>query len=160
MLLFQALNGNDHRDVEQVTQSLPESATIEPSPAAGTTSSTLHGARAVWATVRAAFGSVLGLTPHVLHHVGIIAGTALLAGTWGNLLLYAVGLLLSIPLLKRLRRRFGSPVAPILGVAIFTAMFLFSALVLGPAINPSQPGPAAPTPVSPSDPDGHAAHHR
>jgi hypothetical protein len=116
--------------------------------------------RAVWASVRAAVGSILGLAPHVLHHVGIVAGTALLAGAWGNLLLYAVGLLLSLPLLRRLRRRFGSPVAPLLGVVIFTAMFLFSAFILGPAINPPQSNPAAPTGTSSSGPGNHADHHR
>ena len=96
-----------------------------------------------------------------MHHIGILAGGALLTGVFGNSLLYAVGLLLSVPLLNRLRKRFGSLKAPAIGVAVFTAMFLLSALVVGPAISrssaPSTPqtsaGPAA---ISAAD---HASHH-
>ncbi|HEY3546778.1 MAG TPA: hypothetical protein VGK17_11930 [Propionicimonas sp.] len=94
----------------------------------------------------------------MLHHVGIVAGTALLAGVWGNLALYAVGLLLSIPMLKRLRARFRSILAPITGAAIFTIMFLFSAFVLGPAINPPQVAPVTPIQQSEAS-SGHAGHH-
>lgn len=116
-------------------------------------------ARGVWATARAAFGALLGLAPHVLHHVGILAGTALLAGVWGNSLLYAVGLLLSIPLLNRLRKRFGTWKAPTVGVAVFTAMFLVSAFVIGPAISRSGVPGASQASVGPSVAADHASHH-
>lgn len=115
-------------------------------------------ARSAWAGVRAAVGGLLGLLPHILHHVGIVAGTALLAGVWGNLALYLVGLLLSIPLLRRLRRRFGSPLAPVAGAAVFTVLFLFSALVLGPAISRTPVDEPAPV-TSPTATDEHAGHH-
>ena len=116
--------------------------------------------RAAWAGVRAALGALLGLAPHVLHHVGIVAGTALLAGVWGNLALYVVGLLLSIPMLRRLHRRFGSIAAPITGATIFTVMFLISAFVLGPAINPAQEAPITPAQTQSSDAGSdHVGHH-
>jgi hypothetical protein len=114
-----------------------------------------------WAAIRAALGSLLGLVPHVMHHIGIVVGTALLAGFWGNTILYLLGILLSIPMFRRLHRRYGSITAPIAGAAIFTALFLFSALVVGPAINASAIAPGTPTISAPADPgDGHAAHHR
>lgn len=151
----------DHGVVDQVTElqlSAPHSD--EASPAPVITVSVRERLRAGWAATRAALGSLLGLAPHVLHHVGIVAGTALLAGVWGNLALYVVGLLLSIPMLRRLHRRFGSIAAPITGGAIFTVMFLLSALVLGPAINPAQEGPVTPTTSqSPEAGSGHEGHH-
>lgn len=115
--------------------------------------------RSAWAGARAALGSLLGLLPHVMHHVGIVAGTALLAGTWGNLALYLLGLLLSIPMFRRLRRRFGSPVAPVVGAAVFTSLFLFSALVLGPAITKTSADPLSPAPTASSVADEHVDHH-
>jgi len=113
-----------------------------------------------WAAARAAVGGLLGLAPHVMHHIGIVAGTALLAGFWGNAVLYVLGLLLSIPMFKRLHRRYGSIAAPVIGAAVFTVLFLFSALVLGPAINPTGSAPAAPVASAPGDPGSeHASHH-
>jgi hypothetical protein len=116
--------------------------------------------RTTWASVRAAIGALLGLVPHVMHHIGILAGAALLTGVFGNSLLYAVGLLLSIPLLNRLRKRFGTWKAPAIGLAVFTAMFLLSALVVGPAINRSSTPPAPQTSLPPAIATAdHAAHH-
>lgn len=100
-------------------------------------------------------GAVLGLAPHVLHHVGLLAGTALVAGSGGTALFAVVGLAASVPLLLRLRRRFGSWLAPALGLAVFTAMFALSAFVIGPAISGGQGGPA---PVGPSI--DHSSHHQ
>jgi len=51
-----------------------------------------------------------------------------------------VGLLASIPMLVRLYRRFGSWVAPALGLLVFAAMFSLSAFVIGPAISGTGPG--------------------
>lgn len=152
----------DHGVVDQVTEPpvTPPPISDETPPTLVVGSSVRERLRVGWAATRAAIGSVLGLAPHVLHHVGIVAGTALLAGVWGNLALYVAGLLLSIPMLKRLHRRFGSIAAPITGVAVFTVMFLFSAFVLGPAINPSQAAPITPAPAQSSEAgSGHAGHH-
>jgi hypothetical protein len=101
-----------------------------------------------------AVGAVLGLAPHVLHHIGLLAGTALVAGSGGTALFAVVGLVASIPLLLRLRKRFGTWKAPALGLAAFAAMFAFSAFVIGPAINGefSSPSPIAPT-------VDHGSHH-
>ncbi len=114
--------------------------------------------RTIWASVRAATGALLGLVPHVMHHIGILSGAALLTGVLGNSLLYAIGLVLSIPLLNRLRKRFGTWKAPAIGVAVFTAMFLLSALVIGPAISRSSTPPAPQTSAGPTSSD-HASHH-
>ena len=114
--------------------------------------------RTIWASVRAATGALLGLVPHVMHHIGILAGAALLTGVWGNALLYAVGLILSIPLLIRIRKRFGTWKAPAMGIAVFTAMFLLSALVVGPAISRSSTQPTPQRSAGPSSSD-HASHH-
>lgn len=117
--------------------------------------STAERGREVWAGVRAAFGAVLGLVPHLLHHVGLLAGTAVLTGALGSWVLYVVGLLLSVPMLRRLRRRFGSAWAPALGVVVFTGLFTLSAFVIGPAIGDGgSPPPAVPTPT-----EEHDLHH-
>lgn len=88
---------------------------------------------ALWSAVVGAFGVVLGLLPHVLHHVAFLAGTALVAGSGGTALFGAIGLVVSIPLLLRLRRRFGTWLAPAIGLLVFVLMFLVSAFVVGPA---------------------------
>ncbi len=90
-----------------------------------------------WNAATGAVGVVVGLAPHVLHHIGVLAGTALVAGSGGTALFGALGLLLSIPMLLRLRRRFGSWTAPAIGLAVFTAMFALSTWVIGPAISGS-----------------------
>ena len=51
---------------------------------------------------------VLDAPPHVLHHVGPLAGAALLVGATGKVLFGALGFLLAVPMLRRLRRRTGS----------------------------------------------------
>lgn len=101
----------------------------------------------------------MGLAPHVLHHVGLLAGAALLTGALGNSILYVVGLLLSLPLLHRLRRRFNTWKAAVWGGVVFTVMFAVSAFVVGPLINPGEapaPVPSAPTSTVA---DEHAGHH-
>jgi uncharacterized membrane protein len=101
--------------------------------------------------------AVSGIAPHVLHHVGPLAGTALLAGAGGTVLFGILGFLLSIPMLLRLRRRFGTWAAPAVASVIFTAVYLTSALVIGPAVTASGESESAPVraPVT----DEHAEHH-
>ena len=90
----------------------------------------------------AVIGAVAGIAPHVLHHVALLAGTALIAGTTGTALLGILGLVLAVPL--RLRRRFGSWWAPTIGLAVFTVMFFLSAFLIGPAITGSDTAPHRP----------------
>lgn len=110
-------------------------------------------------TASAALGVILGVVPHVLHHVALIAGTALVTGAGGNTLFFLVGLLFSVPMLRRVYRRFHSWVAPAIAVAVFAALFSLSALVIGPAISGASTDPTSP-PAPPSQTtDGHSSHH-
>ncbi|MEP7090015.1 MAG: hypothetical protein ABI776_07870 [Nocardioidaceae bacterium] len=92
----------------------------------------------------------------MLHHVGLIFGAALVTGAGGNLLFGALGLLFSLPLLRRLHIRFKTWKAPAIALAIFVAMFSLSAFVVGPAIsgNPSE----TPSPAQSPDHSGHVGH--
>lgn len=106
-----------------------------------------------WNAATGIVGVVVGLVPHVLHHVGVLAGTALVAGSGGTALFGAVGLLLSVPMLLRLHRRFGNWTAPAIALAIFAAMFALSTWVIGPAISGSgDSGSSSPT-------VDHSSHH-
>jgi len=95
----------------------------------------------------------MGLAPHVLHHLGPLVGTALVAGTGGTVLFGVLGLAATIPLLVRLKRRFVSWWAPVIALAAFAVMFAVSSLVLGPLI--SGGGEPAPPAVTPTDHDTH-----
>jgi len=110
--------------------------------------------RALWNALVAGIGLVMGVVPHVLHHVGLLAGTALVAGSGGTALFGALGFLASIPFLLRLHRRFGTWHAPAIGLLIFTAMFSLSTFVIGPAI--SGTSNVAPAPITNVD---HQKHH-
>ena len=101
-----------------------------------------------------ALGAVSGVLPHVLHHVGPLVGAAVLTGAAGTAAFGVLGARLSVPFLLRLRRRFGSWWAPAIGLGVFTALFLFSTLVVGPLISGSEGG----SDEAPTDPD-HALHH-
>ena len=109
-----------------------------------------------WAAVVAAWGVISGLAPHVLHHVGPLAGAALLAGFAGRALFFALGLVLSLPLLRRLYRRFQTWLAPAFAVAVFAAMFALSSLLIAPWITGGSDQPAKPGIQQPAD---HASHH-
>lgn len=106
--------------------------------------------------VGAFFGAVLGLAPHVLHHVGLLAGAALVTGATGNVLFFVVGLVLSIPMLRRLYRRFRTWRAPAIAVAVFAGVFSLSAFVIGPAISGSSSSGNDP---QPSQTPNHSSHH-
>ena len=113
-------------------------------------------ARAWWSSIVGALGTVTGLLPHVLHHVGLVAGTALVAGVGGTAFFAALGLLASVPMLIRLRRRFGGWWAPTAAMAAFAVLFAVSTFVLGPLLRPTGGGdPVAPSP----SPNGHNHHH-
>jgi hypothetical protein len=104
-----------------------------------------------------AVAAISGIAPHVLHHVGPLAGTALLAGGGGTLLFGVAGFALSIPMLLRLRRRFGTWAAPAVAGAIFTGIYLISALVVGPALTAERA--AVEVSTSTPSPSDHAGHH-
>ncbi len=115
-----------------------------------------RAARRAWGALVAVWGALIGLAPHVLHHVGPLAGAALLAGAGGTLLFAAIGLVAAIPFLLRLHRRFRTWRAPALALAVFTAMFSLSSLVIGPAISGGNDRPAGPGIEQPA---GHEQHH-
>lgn len=107
-----------------------------------------------WSGAVALWGGFIGLLPHVLHHVGPLAGAALLAGATGRILFAAIGFVAAIPLLRRLHRRFQTWRAPAIALAVFAAMYSLSSFVIGPAIAggeaPAQPG---------IEEAGHDQHH-
>ena len=102
----------------------------------------------------AGIGGLLGLLPHVLHHVTLLAGTALVAGSGGTALFGVIGLAASVPLLLRLYRKFHTWRAPAIGLAVFVAMFAVSAYLIGPAISGTSGGAGSSTTVI-----DHNSHH-
>ena len=104
----------------------------------------------------AAWGLMTGIAPHVLHHVGPLAGAALLAGAGGRLLFAAIALIVSIPFLLRIHRRFKTWVAPGIALAAMTASFTLSTVLIGPLITGSKNGPSQP---GIQQPGGHMGHH-
>lgn len=117
----------------------------------------VRAARSIATVASGAVAAISGIAPHVLHHVGPLAGTALLAGGGGTLLFGVAGFALSIPMLLRLRRRFGTWAAPAVAGAIFAGVYLFSALVVGPALTADRN--AAEVPASTPSASDHAGHH-
>lgn len=79
-----------------------------------------------------AWGAVTGVAPHVLHHVGPLAGAALLAGAGGRILFFGLGLLAATPMLVRLYRRFRSWAAPAIAISLFGLTYIVSSLYIGP----------------------------
>jgi hypothetical protein len=115
-------------------------------------------AATLWSGLTAVVGAVMGLVPHVLHHVSFFAGAALVTGVGGNLVFGALGLLFSVPLLRRLYRRFRTWKAPAVALVVFATMFSLSAFVIGPAI--SGDDDTAPTPPGQNvSPEEHTEHH-
>jgi len=108
----------------------------------------------------AALGTVTGLAPHLLHHVGLLTGTALLAGIGGTVLFGVLGLAAMLPMLLRLRRRFGTWWAPAVAVAVFAVMFAVSSALIGPALRTAGSGPPGPGPAPSAPAVGeHGRHH-
>lgn len=102
--------------------------------------------------------AVLGAAPHVLHHVGPLAGAALLSGASGRLLFGALGFVLAIPLLLRIKRRHGSWLPSALTMLVMVVVFAISTFVIGPLIsgeNEPASGPGSP----PSQNEEHDVHH-
>jgi hypothetical protein len=113
-----------------------------------------------WSAALAVWAGFVGLLPHVLHHVGPLAGAALLAGATGRLLFAAVGLVAAVPFLLRLRRRFSSWIAPAIALGLMAAAFSLSSFVVGPALaGEDEPAPAEPGIPGRQQPPGHEEHH-
>ena len=89
----------------------------------------------------AGWGAVTGIAPHVLHHVGPLAGAALLAGAGGQAVFLALGLVATVPTLRRLRRRFDNWLAPGVALGVFGVAFAISTFVLGPLITAEELDP-------------------
>lgn len=107
--------------------------------------------------VTAGWGTLTGIAPHVLHHVGPLAGAAILAGTGGRLLFFAVGLAAATPMLIRLHRRFRTWLAPAVAVAVFGVTYTLSSVFIGPLISGEGDAPRSnPASVTTTtDPHGH-----
>jgi hypothetical protein len=107
--------------------------------------------------ILAGWGAFVGLLPHVLHHVGPLAGAALLAGAAGRTLFAAIGFAVAVPFLLRLHRRFRTWTAPAAALGVMAVMFSFSSFVIGPLIS----GKSGQTPTEPGieQPAGHEEHH-
>lgn len=113
--------------------------------------------RRAWSGLVALWGGLMGLLPHVLHHVGPLAGAAILAGATGRALFAAIGFVAAIPFLLRLYRRFRTWRAPAVALAVFAVMFSLSSFVIGPAIS-AENTPVTPLPGSEQQ-AGHDQHH-
>ncbi len=85
-------------------------------------------------TLAASWGAFVGLLPHVLHHVGLLAGASLLVGATGQALIAAIGLVASLPFLARLKRRYGTWRAPGIALGVMILAFTLSALIIAPII--------------------------
>ena len=99
--------------------------------------------RAWWNTAVGALGTLGGLAPHVLHHVGPLAGTALVAGAGGTALFGALDTL-PVPLVGRIQGAAlggGSGLAAVCDVVVAAddAVFGFTEVRLG--ILPAVIGP-------------------
>lgn len=104
-----------------------------------------------------AWGAVSGVAPHVLHHVGPLAGAALLAGATGRILFFVLGVLASTPMLVRLYRRFRSWAAPVIAVSLFALTYTVSSLYIGPLFTGSESttDPPAPSVTNTTHPHDH-----
>jgi hypothetical protein len=101
------------------------------------------------------WAAITGSAPHVLHHVGPLAGTALVAGAGGRALFGVAGFVATIPMLRRLRRRSGSWRVPGLALAAFAAIYTVSMLFVGPAIGAATSPDARTTPPEQVEIDHH-----
>ena len=141
-----------------MTSSMTNEGTTSPSSAASQL--TLAGTgrarrvvRAVRAGVSSVIGVISGVAPHVLHHVGPLAGAAIVTGGAGTALFGALGLIASLPFLWRLHRRTGGWRTPGVALVSFALMFALSALVIGPAISGGSGSD------KPAITDEHSGHH-
>lgn len=119
----------------------------------------------LWIGASSLGAALLGLLPHVLHHVGLFAG-ALFAGAGGSVLFGVIGFFAAIPFLRRIHRRTGTWRLPAGLLALMAVIFSISTFVVGPAISGSDSGkspsgsgqqiqPATPDSTQKKDAHGH-----
>ncbi|MEU7773550.1 hypothetical protein AB0C44_19710 [Micromonospora taraxaci] len=109
-------------------------------------------------SVGAVVGATMGLAPHLLHHLGLFAGAALLAGATGTVLFGVLGVAAMTPMVLRLRRRFGTWWAPGVALLLFAAMFATSSLVIGPALRGTGSDTPRPDPAHSAPAGKHTRH--
>ena len=146
------------RDVDALIDSL-ESAFEAPSAEERPPKPTIRRRLAI--VLSGAWAAFLGAVPHILHHVGPLAGAAIFAGATGSLLFAAIGFVAAIPFLRRLRRRTGGWRVPLAILAAMAIAFTASTLVVGPAISGEDDDdtPAQESGPPSKEPEGHDAHH-
>ncbi len=105
-------------------------------------------------------GLVMGAAPHVLHHIGLVAGASLLAGTAGTLLFGVLGLLAAVPVLVTVRRRTGGWLLPGAGLVLFAALFVLSSLVLAPLLTGAWSSGDSDRPLPAAGQELHEGHAR
>lgn len=136
------------------TATTPPTALGQDTTGTATDGAVVQPRRTVWTVLSGVLGGVVGLVPHVLHHIGPLVGTALVAGAGGTALFGVLGLVASVPMLIKLRRRFSNWWAPAIALGVFTAMFLISSFVIGPLISaPDEPAAPGVTEIN------HPSHH-
>ena len=104
----------------------------------------------------------MGALPHVLHHVGPLAGAAIVAGTTGTIVFGLAAFVLTVPLLVRVRRHCGSWRQPAMLFVIFVAVWSMSTWVVGPWIQEQLADDPPAQQDGPSDPvseEEHEEHH-
>lgn len=97
----------------------------------------------------AVLGTISGIAPHVLHHVGPIAWAAIVSGSTGTVVFGLLGFLLMSPSLLQIKRRFGTWLAPGIAVVVFGVLFAISTVWIGPIIRGELDQP----------PDAHQTEH-
>ena len=97
----------------------------------------------------ATVGTISGIAPHILHHIGPIAGAAIVSGSTGTVVFGLLGFLLMIPSLLQIKRRFGTWMAPGIALVVFGVLFMISTVWIGPIIRDE----AVPAP------DAHQTEH-
>ena len=85
----------------------------------------------VIAWMSGAIGWISAMAPHILHHAGLLVGTAFIAGATGLWLFGAIAVIAMVPMLIRLHRRTNSWIAPAGMVALMVVMFSVSRLMMG-----------------------------
>lgn len=91
----------------------------------------------IWGAAVGVWAAIVGAAPHVLHHAGPLSGAAIVSGTTGRLVFAMAGFVLTIPLLRGIRRHTGSWRAPLVALVVFATIYVLSSVVIGPRLTGS-----------------------